>query len=257
MSFLSRLSLKLGFLARHSPSSIQSLYTFFVQRCLGTRIRNLSGDNKVDLGLGFTTGFQVTFFGNNNQVIVHPSVDIRNLDVHIVGSNITLVIQGGSQISNGYFWLGADSSVMSVGPGSYLIDNRINVTDSHSRIDIGPGCMLGSGAEIRLGDGHTLYDIDTGTILNRANHVVLGSRVWLAQDSLILKNVEIGHDSVIGARAVVTRDIPPCSVAVGIPAKVIKSGIAWRVERIDDLPINWFEDDIPRQRLNVHPSSRL
>jgi acetyltransferase-like isoleucine patch superfamily enzyme len=244
MSFLSRLGLKLGAIARRSPARVQSLYTFFFQRCLGTRIRNHSHDNSLVLGFGFTTGLWITFFGSNNKVIIHPSVEIRHLEVHIVASNVTLVIHEGSQVANGYFWLGGDSAMMSIGSGSYLIDNRINLTDSHSRIEIGPGCMLGSGAEIRLGDGHVLYDKDTGKILNQADHVVLGSRVWLAQDSLILKNVEIGHDSVVGARSVVTRDIPPCSVAAGIPAKVIRMGVAWRVERIDDLQANWFEKSI-------------
>jgi acetyltransferase-like isoleucine patch superfamily enzyme len=244
MTILSRLGLKLAAIAKHSPVCIQSLYTFFFQRSLGTRVRDHSHDNSLVLGFGFTSGFGVTFVGHNNQVIIHPSVEIRNLDVHIVGSNISLVIHEGSQVSNGYIWLGGDSAMMTIGPGSYLIDNRINLTDSHSRIDIGPGCMLGSGAEIRLGDGHVLYDIDTGKILNQAHHVVLGSRVWLAQDVLILKDVEIGHDSVIGARSVVTRDIPPSSVAAGTPAKVIRSSIAWRVERIDDLPINWFDNSM-------------
>jgi hypothetical protein len=242
MTMLSRLGLKFFAVAKHSPGCIQSFYIFFCQRCLGTRVRNHSHDNSLVLGFGFTTGLAVTFVGHNNQVIIHPSVEIRNLDVHIVGSNTTLVIYEGSQVTNGYIWLGGESAVITIGPGSYLIDNRINLTDSHSLIDIGPGCMLGSGAEIRLGDGHVVYDIDTGEILNQAHHVVLGSRVWLAQDVLILKDVEIGNDSIIGARSVVTRDIPPGSVAAGIPAKVIRSGVAWRVERIDDLPINWFDN---------------
>jgi acetyltransferase-like isoleucine patch superfamily enzyme len=244
VTILPRLAFKLFSLARTMPKQVQFMYIVLFQRCLGTRIRNHSRDNSLVLGLGFTTGLRITFFGSNNQVIVRPSVEIRYLNVHIVGSNITLVIHEGSQVANGYIWLAGDSSTMTIGPRSYLIDNRINLTDSHSRIDIGPGCMLGSGAEIRLGDGHVLYDIDTGRILNQAHHVVLGSRVWLAQDVLILKDVEIGHDSVIGARSVVTRDIPPCSVAAGIPAKVVRSNATWRLERIDDLPVDWFSKPI-------------
>lgn len=242
MNLLSRLDLKLFRLASYLPARFKFLYTLFFQRCLGTRIRNYSQDNSLALGFGFTTGFQINFLGSNNRVIVHPSVEIRGLVVHLLGSNISLVIHEGSRVGNGYIWLSGDSARVSIGPGSYLIDNRINLTDSHSRIDIGPGCMLGTGAEIRLGNGHVLYDANTGKILNQAHHVVLGSRVWLAQDSLILKDVEIGHDSVIGARSVVTRDIPPRSVAAGIPAKVIRSRVAWHVKRIDDLPIGWFEN---------------
>ena len=46
--------------------------------------------------------------------------------------------------------------------------------------------------------------------------------VWIGAGAKILDGVTIGKGSVIGAGAVVTRDIPPYSVAVGVPAKVIK-----------------------------------
>ena len=51
----------------------------------------------------------------------------------------------------------------------------------------------------------------------------IGDRVDLGCGVVILGNVNIGPDSVIGANAVVLTDIPPRSVAVGIPAKVVKT----------------------------------
>lgn len=53
--------------------------------------------------------------------------------------------------------------------------------------------------------------------------VVIGDKVWLGQNSCILGGVTIGHNSVVGANSVVTHDVPPFSIAVGNPAKVIKS----------------------------------
>ena len=52
--------------------------------------------------------------------------------------------------------------------------------------------------------------------------VVIGDDVWLGRRAIILPGVCIGNGSIIGAGAVVTKDIPPFSVAVGVPAKVIK-----------------------------------
>lgn len=49
---------------------------------------------------------------------------------------------------------------------------------------------------------------------------VIGSDVWLGYDSLILPGVTIGHGAVVGARAVVTRDVPPYAVVAGNPATV-------------------------------------
>jgi maltose O-acetyltransferase len=52
---------------------------------------------------------------------------------------------------------------------------------------------------------------------------VLQDNVWLGNRVIVLPGVTIGHDAVVGAGAVVSRDIPPRSVAVGVPAQVIKT----------------------------------
>ena len=51
---------------------------------------------------------------------------------------------------------------------------------------------------------------------------IIEDRVDIGCGACILGNVTVGHDSLIGANAVVISDIPPCSTAVGIPARVVK-----------------------------------
>lgn len=53
--------------------------------------------------------------------------------------------------------------------------------------------------------------------------IVIEDGVWLGEGVVVLKGVNIGQRSVIGANSVVTKDIPPFSVAVGNPAKVIRT----------------------------------
>ena len=53
--------------------------------------------------------------------------------------------------------------------------------------------------------------------------VIIEDNVWIGDKVTILPNVIIGRNSIIGANSVVTKNVPPNSVAVGIPAKVIKS----------------------------------
>ena len=53
--------------------------------------------------------------------------------------------------------------------------------------------------------------------------VHIGNDVWIGDRVMIMPGVHIGDGSVIGAGAVVTGDIPPYSIAVGVPAKVIRS----------------------------------
>ena len=51
---------------------------------------------------------------------------------------------------------------------------------------------------------------------------IIGNDVWIAAGVNILHKVKIGNGAVIGAGAVVTKDIPPYAIAAGVPAKVIK-----------------------------------
>lgn len=53
--------------------------------------------------------------------------------------------------------------------------------------------------------------------------VEIGDRVWIGENVAVLLGVSIGESSIIGANSVVTKDIPSFSIAVGSPAKVIKT----------------------------------
>jgi acetyltransferase-like isoleucine patch superfamily enzyme len=54
------------------------------------------------------------------------------------------------------------------------------------------------------------------------SQVDIGEDCWLGTGVIILPGVQIGKGSIIGAGAVVSRDIPPLSVAVGVPARVVR-----------------------------------
>jgi acetyltransferase-like isoleucine patch superfamily enzyme len=56
----------------------------------------------------------------------------------------------------------------------------------------------------------------------RSSPVVIEHDCWLGVNAVILKGVRIGHHSIVGANAVVTRDVPPCTTVVGIPASPVE-----------------------------------
>ncbi|WP_291314102.1 serine O-acetyltransferase EpsC [Corynebacterium sp. UBA2622] len=88
-------------------------------------------------------------------------------------------------------------------------------------IDHGMGIVIGETAEI--GDGVMLYHGVTlgGQVLTQTKrHPTVGDNVTIGAGAKVLGPVTIGENSAIGANAVVTKSIPPSSIAVGIPAKV-------------------------------------
>jgi serine O-acetyltransferase len=94
-------------------------------------------------------------------------------------------------------------------------------------IDHGMGIVIGETAEI--GEGVTLYHGVTlgGTSnIKTKRHPTLEARVVVGAGAKVLGPITIGADSRIGANAVVVKDVPPNSVVVGVPGRVIKRGKA-------------------------------
>lgn len=97
-----------------------------------------------------------------------------------------------------------------------------------NKITIGDGCLFG--ANVFVTDNfHGNNSIEQSVIppINRPlkvmDEVNIGKNVWVGRNVCIMPGVHVGDGSIIGANAVVTHDIPSKSVAVGIPAKVIKN----------------------------------
>ncbi|MCL5256538.1 MAG: serine O-acetyltransferase [Chloroflexi bacterium] len=106
-------------------------------------------------------------------------------------------------------------------------------------VDHGMGVVIGETAEV--GDNVTLYQGVTlgGTGKQRGKrHPTVGNGVVVGVGAKVLGAITIGDNSRIGAGAVVLRDVPPNSTAVGVPAKVVafrsSQGTTERVENLPD-----------------------
>lgn len=90
-------------------------------------------------------------------------------------------------------------------------------------ITIGKNCHITAGVAFITHDGGTLLFRDRVPDLEITKPITLGDNVYIGSYTIVLPGVHIGSNVVIGAGAVVSRDIPDNSVAVGTPAKVIKT----------------------------------
>jgi maltose O-acetyltransferase len=89
-------------------------------------------------------------------------------------------------------------------------------------ITIGEDCQIGPNVQL-LTPTHPLEPQPRRDHLEAAAPITIGDNVWLGGGVIVCPGVTIGSDSVIGAGAVVTRDIPAGVLAVGNPARVIRS----------------------------------
>ena len=89
---------------------------------------------------------------------------------------------------------------------------------------IGRGCLIGELVSIR--DHDHAFDRDDVGILDQGRAtapVVIGEDVWVGAKATITRGVTIGSGTVVGAHAVVTHDLPAGCVAVGVPARVVRT----------------------------------
>jgi acetyltransferase-like isoleucine patch superfamily enzyme len=117
----------------------------------------------------------------------------------------------------------------------------LKVVGDDARVDIGDFVFIGAGSEIDAADSitigaHTLlapgvfitdhtHNAARGLRLdeqgNRNGAVVIGSDVWLGARSIVMHGVTIGDGAIVGAGAVVTKDVAPYAIVAGVPARVI------------------------------------
>ncbi len=127
-----------------------------------------------------------------------------------------------------YGWIQATSSLAHPGKGMTVDDN----------VYIGPRCYLGAGGGITIGknvtmgaevsllaENHSFEDADV--LINEqgvtSRGIIIEDDVWIGNRVIILDGVRVAQGAVIGAGAVVTKDVPQLSVVVGNPARVVKT----------------------------------
>ncbi len=136
------------------------------------------------------------------------------------GQRGKISIGANSQIEQGVIldaWGGSITTDENVFLGQYT------VIYGHGGVTIGHHTLIAMHCRI-LSSNHTIPDVNT-LIRSQPNiplPVKIGSDVWLGAGVTVLGGVTISDGCVVGAGAVVTKDLPAYSVAVGIPAKVIK-----------------------------------
>ena len=135
---------------------------------------------------------------------------------------------------------------------------------NQDRLQIGKFCSIACGAKFLFTSAnHTMGSLSTypfplffeewdlpisqvTTAWDNRGDIVIGHDVWIGYEAVILSGVQIGNGAIIGARAVVTKDVPPYTIVGGVPAKPIKKRFdPETIKRLEDL--RWW--DLPHEEV--------
>ena len=115
------------------------------------------------------------------------------------------------RIDQGWMRTGAE---VSFGPGVIIYEPRAG-------LEIGNHCMIAGGTAIcGVQHGMQSLDIPMRHQATQAGKIVIEDDVWIGMRVVIMPGVTIGRQSIIGAGSLVTRDVPPRSIAWGTPCEV-------------------------------------
>jgi len=159
------------------------------------------------------------FHSLGNRTVLSYSLQVNNPRAVTIGSYVTIASQfiladlcpGSGEVPK-----------ISIGDGCTIL-YRFQCNAAQS-VRIGCNVLIASNVLITDSD----HVVEPGGVPVTRNHrfvtrpVCVEDNCWLGQNAVILKGVTIGHDSIIGANSTVTHNVPPYSIAVGNPARIIK-----------------------------------
>jgi acetyltransferase-like isoleucine patch superfamily enzyme len=163
---------------------------------------------------------RLTFREYGKHVTIAPHVIILRPQFVCIGNHVT--IQRDTRIYIHPENKGSDQCLLRI--GNYVHIGMNAVIAVRNRIVIEDYVLFGPRVTV-LDNTHNYEDVDTPIMfqdITRDGAVHLETECWIGTNAIIMPNVTIGRHAIVGANAVVTQSIPPFSVAVGAPAKVIK-----------------------------------
>ena len=200
-------------------------------RCLaGNRIRTEGARNNIRLGKSLLTRTTILIRGDGNSLVVGDGCRLHDLKIMVIGDSLRVEISDHCQM-RGKIKVEDAGSQVTIGAGTTMENAYLGAYEG-ACIRIGKDCMFSDQVGLRTGDMHSIVDAETGARQNPARPIVIEPRVWLCRGVTVLKGCTIGENTVVGGNSTVTESLPAGVLAVGTPAKVIRTGIRWRRERI-------------------------
>ena len=154
---------------------------------------------------------------------VYPNCS-KNYGTFFIADDSFLEIDGNFSISTGCQVTVSKGAKLNLKSGFINRDSKIYC---FNKISIGNNVAISEDVLIRDSDSHKIL-IDNKENIYTAP-IIIGDNVWIGAKATILKGVKIGDGAVVAAGSVVTRDVPSNCIVAGVPAKIIKENISWKL----------------------------
>jgi len=149
--------------------------------------------------------------------------------LQLIGKDCTLDVENGCIILGSRCKLADRVSLIACGKGCISLGSKTFINENSrlvamDKIDIGEDCLIAD--SVSMYDHDHEYSDRTKPFWKQGYltaPITVGRNVWIGSHVVVCKGVTIGENSIIGAGSVVTKSIPDNVIAVGVPAKVIKS----------------------------------
>ena len=154
-----------------------------------------------------------TYLTLKYQCLISRKAEIQFTDKITIGKNTRISSFVKIKVNNGVIKIGQNCA----------INSFCFIDADEGGVEIGDQVLIGP--QVGIHGSNYEYSDENTPILSQgvtSKGIIIEDDVWIGSNSTVLDGVTIGRGSVIGAGSVVTRDIPPFSVAFGVPAKVIK-----------------------------------
>lgn len=200
-------------------------------------LKNYQDDrnNKIEYnGKEYSCEIYLSENSKNNKLTIHDEAQINYLKIQFCCNNACVTI---NKVSDGKFFLQlGENCNISIGNEVTCTGITIIFTAEGTKCTIGNDVMLASNVKIKTHDHHPIFDINSKNRVNQSKDIIIRDHVWICDNAYIGKGSIIEEGSVIGYGSFVTSTIPNNCIATGIPARVIKTNIAWERPLL-----NWAE----------------
>lgn len=234
MASISFLKAKIAsYLSKEQKQAVKNIIAVITSFFGGNRKKIRGRNNAIIVKYAYLSNVIFDIIGDDNVIFVKKGTKIKNTKIIIRGSGHKVQIGEDCILDGGALCFEDSNCSISIGDRTVIHNHfHIAAVEPNATIHIGNGCLFSSYIDIRTTDSHSILDMNTGERINRARDINIGDHVWLGMSVAVLKGASIGKNSVIGYRAVVTKDIADNCVAVGFPAHVIKQNTTWACERM-------------------------